>query len=706
MTTSENVLSAPTAVPGAPTVSDLPGEGASPYPLPRTHDFGLIRLFDGVSRMSGVLATLALLAMALVMTFEIGSRTFLNEPTAWATEISGYLLVAVVFLGLAAAQASNSHVQVELWIDRLSPTARIQVELICQWIGMFLILVLAWQMASFNMREYLADTRDWGLLSTPQWIPQLPVTIGLVCFAMAIMADLYRLAPPVQAWRRWLFPITLLALGVALVTLGENSVAIGRSRYDWGSLLIVAALTVGVVAWSGWRTALLTLAVLSGLALLFALARGQSIGVTGTLLAVSMMVLLLLGVRIAIALALVGLFGVFFLLSRPQLSLLAERAWSSTNSFTLTAVPMFIFMGGLLLRSGITAGMFDSLVRWFGRAPGGLAHATAGASAIFAAVSGSSLATAATLGKVSCPDMIARGYSPRLTYGVAAAGATLGVLIPPSIPMIIYGTTVGASVTHLFLAGVIPGLLLMALFMLMALGWALLRPGAAPPAHAYTMREKIVGSKSMLPFSLIIGSVLGSMYAGIATPTEAAAIGALSAFVLCLVRRKLSWGALIEIALDAARVTALLLLIVIGAAVFSWVFDYIRVPRALVDLINGAALEPWMILGLIMLAYLVLGMFVESIAMMLMTLPVTYPIAMALGLDPVWFGIFLVLMIEIGLITPPVGMVLFVLRSMNARARFTDIMTGALPFVVLMLLFAVLLYAYPQIVMWLPQQVK
>ncbi|MBJ7265281.1 MAG: TRAP transporter small permease, partial [Burkholderiaceae bacterium] len=326
MTTSENVLSAPTAVPVSATVSDLPGEGASPYPLPRTHDFGLIRLFDGVSRMSGVLATLALLAMALVMTFEIGSRTFLNEPTAWATEISGYLLVAVVFLGLAAAQASNSHVQVELWIDRLSPPARIQVELICQWIGMFLILVLAWQMASFNMREYLADTRDWGLLSTPQWIPQLPVTVGLVCFAMAIMTDLYRLAPPVQAWRRWLFPIALLALGVALATLGENSVAIGRSRYDWGSLLIVAAVAVGVVAWSGWRTALLTLAVLGGLALLFVLARGQSIGVTGALLAVSMMVLLLLGVRIAIALALVGLFGVFFLLSRPQLSLLAERA--------------------------------------------------------------------------------------------------------------------------------------------------------------------------------------------------------------------------------------------------------------------------------------------------------------------------------------------------------------------------------------------
>lgn len=417
-----------------------------------------------------------------------------------------------------------------------------------------------------------------------------------------------------------------------------------------------------------------------------------------------MMLLLFLGVRIGVALGLVGLFGVYFLLSRPQLSLLAERAWSSTNTFTLTAVPMFIFMGGLLLRSGITAGMFDALVRWFGRAPGGLAHASAGASAVFAAVSGSSLATAATLGKVACPDMIERGYSPRLTYGVAAAGATLGILIPPSIPMIIYGTTVGASVTHLFLAGMLPGLLLMACFMLGALVWALAVPGSAPVARAYTLREKLSASRGMVPFVAIIGAVLGSMYTGVATPTEAAAIGAVSAFVLCLVRRQLSWRALFEIAHDSAKVTALLLLIVVGAGIFSWVFDYLRLPREVVNLIQGADLSPALIVAAMVLAYLVLGMFVESIAMMLMTLPVTYPIAMSLGLDPIWFGVFLVLMIELGLITPPVGMVLFVLRSMNEKARFTDIIRGALPFVLIILLFLCLIYIYPQIVMWLPNK--
>ncbi|MBN3266465.1 hypothetical protein CUR95_03690 [Bordetella bronchiseptica] len=693
----------------APVMPIEPAElaGASPYPLAADRDFSLIRWMAGISRASGALATLALLLMALSMCYEIFSRYLFNSPTAWATEISGYLLVATVFFGLAAAQASNSHVQVELWIDRLSAPVRLRVELLCQWLALLFCVVLGWQMASFNVREYLNDTRDWGLLSTPQWMPELAVSVGMVVFCMSILVDLYRLSPPAQAWRRWLTPALLALLAAALVALGANTVPMaGGGRFDWGMALIVAVLLVCAWAWSGARTLAHVVLVVGGCAVLYGLARGQSLGWIAVLLVASMMLLLFLGVRIGVALGLVGLFGVYFLLSRPQLSLLAERAWSSTNTFTLTAVPMFIFMGGLLLRSGITAGMFDALVRWFGRAPGGLAHASAGASAVFAAVSGSSLATAATLGKVACPDMIERGYSPRLTYGVAAAGATLGILIPPSIPMIIYGTTVGASVTHLFLAGMLPGLLLMACFMLGALVWALAVPGSAPVARAYTLREKLSASHGMVPFVAIIGAVLGSMYTGVATPTEAAAIGAISAFVLCLVRRQLSWRALFEIAHDSAKVTALLLLIVVGAGIFSWVFDYLRLPREVVNLIQGADLSPALIVAAMVLAYLVLGMFVESIAMMLMTLPVTYPIAMSLGLDPIWFGVFLVLMIELGLITPPVGMVLFVLRSMNEKARFTDIIRGALPFVLIILLFLCLIYIYPQIVMWLPQQVK
>jgi len=687
--------------------SNLPSIlSVKPYPPSVASDFCLIRWMAGLSRVAGGLAAVALLLMALAMTVEIFSRSVFNAPTTWATEISGYLLAMTVFFGLAAAQTANSHVQVDLWIDRLSPSARRQTELLGQWLALLFGVVLAWQMISFNVREYLNDTHDWGLLATPLWLPQLPVSVGMTVFCMSILLDIYRLRAPAASWRRWLTPVMLASLALVLTALGPNATRIAGGRFDWGMVTIVIAVAVSVWAWSGARTLAQLVVMVGGTALLYMLARGQPLIWVALLLAVSMLLLLFLGVRIGVALGLVGLFGLYFLLSRPQLSLLAERAWSSTNTFTLTAVPMFVFMGGLLLRSGITSGLFDALSRWFGRVPGGLAHASVGASAVFAAVSGSSLATAATIGKVVCPDMIARGYSARLTCGVAAAGATLGILIPPSIPMIIYGTTVGVSVTHLFLAGILPGLLLMLCFMLGVLIWALAVPGAAPDARGYTVREKISALCGMAPFLAIIGAVLGSMYAGLATPTEAAAIGAMSAFSLCLWRRQLGWQALFEIAHDAARVTALLLLIVVGASIFSWVCDYLRLPREAVMLIEGAQWPPALVVVAMVLVYVVLGMFVESIAMMLMTLPVTYPIAMAMGLDPVWFGVFLVLMIEVGLITPPVGMVLFVLRGMDKKARFDDVIHGALPFVLIILLFLCLLYAYPNLVTWLPGRVK
>ena len=678
---------------------------ASPYPLSTKHDFIAITVFDTIGRFSGFLAALGLLTMALMMCYEIVVRYVFNSPTAWVTEISTYLLVAVVFLGLACAQRNNSHVQVELWVDRLSRKSRLTIEQITQWISLFFVGVLGWQMASFNVREFVNGTRDWGLLSTPQWIPEMSVSVGLGIFVLSILVDLYRLHPPEKIWRKWLVPVGLIALVASLVSLGRLNVQIQGTRFDWGTLLILFFVISSAFVWGSVRVACLVSALIGGFSILFWLANGQSLLVVGLILIFSMMFMLLLGIRIASALGFIGLLGVYFLLSRPQLSLIAERAWSSTNTFTLSAVPMFILMGALMLRSGVVTGMFDALVRWFGRTPGGLAHASAGASAVFAAVCGSSLATAATLGKVACPEMINRGYSVRLSYGITAAGATLGVLIPPSIPMIIYGTAIGASVTHLFIAGVIPGLLLMFVFMATAFIWALFNPHAAPATRAYTLKEKIQGSRGVAPFLFIILIVLGSMYAGVATPTEAAALGAIGAFVLCLTKRQINWSILLKIAIDTAQVTAMVLFIVVGASIFSWVVDFLRIPREMVAVIGKAGFDPWIIFAVMVLMYLILGMFVESIAMMLMTLPVTFPIAVAMGLDPIWFGVFMVLMIEVGLITPPLGMILFVLRSMDERVKFTELISGATPFVIIMVAFVILLYIFPQIVTWLPGKI-
>jgi tripartite ATP-independent transporter DctM subunit len=416
--------------------------------------------------------------------------------------------------------------------------------------------------------------------------------------------------------------------------------------------------------------------------------------------------LLLLGVRVALALGLTGTLGLYFLLPQPQLLLLAERSWTSVNSFSLTAVPMFVLMGGLLLKSGVGTEMFDALMRWFGRVPGGIAYASVGASTIFAAVSGSSLATAATLGTVACPEMTRRGYSIRLSYGVVAAGATLGILIPPSIAMIIYGTTVGAPVTVLFIAGIVPGLLLTIAFMAGVLVWSKLVPGAAPAGEAYTMADKLRALLGTLPFVVLIVAVLGSLYAGIATPTEAGAIGAAVALVLCLLRRRLTPATLYETALETVRVTSFLLLIVVGASILSWVFDFLRLPRTMVTVVEAAELAPWLVMAAIGLIYVVLGMFIDPISMMLMTLPVTFPIVAAMGFDAIWFGIALVLMIEVGLITPPVGIVLFVLRGIGESVPLKEIVYGVLPFVFIILAFLVVLYLFPEIVAWLPSRME
>ncbi len=665
----------------------------------------LIRFADGASALSGAISALGLLALAATIGYEVAARYLFNAPTSWVSEVGGYLLVAIVFLGLAAAQRGGSHIRVELLLDHLPPRAALELQHIANWIGVVFVIFCAWQSAAFTAGEYVNGTRSWGLLSTPQWIPQLPMAIGFSLFALALVADGYRLRTRFGASAQRIAPIALVLLVVCLVSLGRLPVAIGGGPLDLGSAAIVLACLTIALAWNGLRTALAFAAMLAALGLSFWLARSMPLAWVGAVLTTAILALLLSGVRIALALGIVGLSGLVFLLPKPQLLAIAERGWSNVNLFTLTAVPMFVLMSALLLRSGVTTRMYDSMVTWFGRIPGGLAHASVGAAAVFAAVSGSSIATAATLGTVACPEMIRRGYSPRLAYGVTAAGATLGIMIPPSIAMIIYGSTVGAPIDLLFIAGIVPGLLLAGAFMAGAFVWSISIPGAAPGGDRYPVSQKLAAVTNVLPFLLVIGAVLGSLYAGIATPTEAGAMGVAMALVLCVAFRRFSWRMLYEVAVETVSVTAFILMIVTGAAILSWVFDYLRLPRALVEYVRDTGFAPWIVIALVSAIYVVLGMFVESISMMLMTLPVTFPLVTSLGLDPIWFGIYLVLMVEVGLITPPVGIVLFVLKGNNPVA-LKDVAIGALPFVAIILGFVGVMFAYPELVGWLPNRSK
>ncbi|WP_170156453.1 TRAP transporter large permease [Roseovarius halotolerans] len=665
------------------------------------------RYEDALNRLAGitgVISAIGVLAMTGIVGYEVLSRSLFNEPTIWSAEISTYLLVAIAFLGLTAALRGGDHVQVEVLLTGLPD--RWSRRLLCfgDWLGLTMVAFAAWQMAFFNYAEYVNDTRDWGLLATPQWIPELPVSIGLALFAAGLLLEIMRKSE--RVFSVIIVALLMAGLAIALFILGARPPSILGTRLDWGSASIAIWICLSALAINGPGMAGAVGAALIGVSGIYWLANGLGLAAVGALIAMTILVLLVIGVRVALALGIMGLLTLLFLLPTPQLSVLAERSWNSVNTFTLTAVPMFVLMGALLIRSGVTREMFDAMGKWFGRTPGGLAHASVGASAVFAAVSGSSLATAATMGKVACPEMIERGYDRRLTYGVVAAGATLGILIPPSIAMIIYGTTVGVPVTQLFMAGVIPGLLLSAGFMGCVLIWSLLRPEATPRGMHYSLAEKIRGSLSVLPFGLIIVAVLGSLYAGFATPTEAGAVGAIASLLVCAMRRMVSLRLLYETALETARITSFLLLIVVGAAIMSWGFDFLQIPRSLVSTVDNANLPPWAVVLILAALYVVLGMFVESISMMLMTLPVTFPIIIALGLDPIWFGVALVVMIELGLVTPPVGIVLFVLRGVSGDVPLRDIVYGVLPFVVVILLFQVLIYFVPELVLWLPEQTK
>lgn len=423
----------------------------------------------------------------------------------------------------------------------------------------------------------------------------------------------------------------------------------------------------------------------------------------GTLYLVLMLTLLLGGVWIAIALGMVGIVGIA-IVQPVLLAGIASVVWGQLDSFVLTAVPLFLFMGSLLMNSGVSGRFYRGLAPWLVRVPGGLAQSNIVACAIFAALCGSSVATAGAIGSVAIPEMRARGYDPRVTAGTLAAGGTLGILIPPSIPFIIYGSSVGESVGRLFAAGMIPGLLLTLLFMSFLGVQAKLRPNLAPAHETTADARKVNTIPDILPIITLIVIVLGGIYAGVMTPTEAAGVGASGAVAIAALYRKISWAVLRRSLVDTVRSNAMILLIVVAAQVMSFALVSSGVPRGIVGVIAALDASRWVVFGVIAMAYLVLGCLMDALSLMLLTLPVVYPIVQAQGFDPIWFGVVLVLLLEVGLITPPVGMNLFVIQGISGRP-LGEVARGALPYVVIMLLEILLLVFFPWIALWLPGRV-
>lgn len=431
----------------------------------------------------------------------------------------------------------------------------------------------------------------------------------------------------------------------------------------------------------------------------------MSLSVTVTLMVLLLLILLFSGVRVGFALGMVGLLGLVFLLpgiESPE-RMMGNLAWSAINKFPLTPVPLFILMGELLVLARMNETLYGTLSLWLGNVKGGLCHATTVSCAIFAAMSGSSLATCATLGTIAGPEMLKRGYSKSITYGTISAGGTLGILIPPSITMIIYGNLAGVSIGHCFIAGVIPGILCTITFIILVDIWARMRPNSIPVTEPIKMglKKKLFSSVRMIPPMLVIFFVLGGIYLGVTTPTEAGAIGALCAFFLCLLQRNLSWSTLWQVLLSTVRTTSFIMVILAGASIVSFVTQYLRVPELLTKSVINLEVSPYVVMILFYVLYLILGMLVDPVSMMVMTVPTILPTVIMLGFDPIWFAVVVTLACEIGLITPPVGLNLYILRGVS-EAPLGEIALGAAPFVITLILNLAILTAFPILSLWLP----
>ena len=410
------------------------------------------------------------------------------------------------------------------------------------------------------------------------------------------------------------------------------------------------------------------------------------------------------GVWIGLSLAGVAWIGMELFTTRPVGDSMAITIWGSASSWTLTALPLFIWMGEILFRTKLSEDMFKGLAPWLEKLPGRLLHTNIIGCTIFAAVSGSSAATCATIGKMTLPELKRRGYPDSISIGTLAGAGTLGLLIPPSIIMIVYGVTANVSIAKLFIAGVFPGLILAGLFMAYTIVWALLHPDQIPPADQnLSFAQKLHESRHLIPVVSLIAAVLGSIYTGIATATEAAALGVVGSLLIAAMQGELSWKNFRDSLIGGTRLYCMIALILAGAAFLTLSMGYIGLPRHLAEWIIGLQLSPLALIVALMVFFIILGCFLDGISMVVLTMGVLLPTVEGAGIDLLWFGIFVVLVVEMAQITPPVGFNLFVLQGMTRR-DITWLARQAFPLFCLMIAMVLLMYFVPGIATWLPQQ--
>jgi len=610
---------------------------------------------DVLSLGSGTFGGIIMLIAAIITCYEIILRYVFNSPTAWTLELTVFILIWFGFISMAFAQREGRHINLDILVNRFSPRTR------AIWDGMTMIFTLFFTVIfTYYSYDFLADAvksheTTLGLFVAPMWVPKLALFAGGTILGLQLVKDIV----------------------VKFNTLRTQPLERGQGLQDNPIFLILAFLVVvGIAIW------------------LY-----QASPVAGLL--VLLLTLLFAAVPIFAALAFAGITGIFLLYGGLHgLHAIPNVGFGSLYNFALVCLPLFIIAAQFLVRSGAGNELYDLCDKWFGHFPGGLAVATIIACAIFAAISISSVVVAITIGLVALPALAARKYDKRFSYGVLTAGGTLGIMIPPSGTMIIYSAVTEESLGKLFIAGIIPGIILVAMFAIYTIFFCS-RTGGYEKVAPYSWKERFGAFKTAVWGLLAPIIIIGGIYTGIFTVLEAGAVVAIYAVVMSLARKKIKVSQVPEVLRESAVNGGMILVIIVGALIMGLFMTLLQVPNTVVQTVAAANMPGWAVIAVLMLGYIILGMFLEAVSIMMITLPIVYPLIISLGFDGIWFAVLVTLNMEMALVTPPVGLNLYVVKGISG-APIADVVRGVIPFFIIMLIGIVIFAFFPQLSTWLP----
>ena len=619
---------------------------------------GLERVIEPAGRWAFRLAMLVMALMMIPVFVDVILRYVSDGSLEGAYELEEFSLALVSFLALASIQAQKEHINITFVTDHLSAKVRLLLETFVWCASAPLVLMLAWRMAVAALGKYDVGEVSFDL-ELPIWPCMMVCAAGMALFGLYILAQ-------------------------ALENLGKSF----REGYGSGAVaaLVSAVIVLSIPVWFD------------------ALGIEPSAGALGGFSMLFMMLLLFIGMPIGLSMALVGSLGLLLLQPNPEaaLSMIGQSAYSKGAEYSYTVIPLFILMGEFAYYSGISRELFYAANMWLGRLPGGLAVAGIAGCTGFAAVCGDSMATAVTMGSVALPEMRKKNYHPGMSCACLAAGGTLGILIPPSMGFIFYAIVTEESIGRLFLAGVLPGLLLASMFIAYTVFVAIRHPELAPRGDATTFKEKLLSLKGVVVMLGLIFIILGGILLGLFSPNEGAGVGAACTFIYAFLSRKLSWQDTLKALRSTVTISARLMLILVSVGILGYFFAATQLPQMLAEFVGGLNANRYLILVGIVVLYIILGCIMNVIPMILLTLPALFPTILALQFDPVWFGVCVVLLMEMGQITPPVGVNVFAMSSVARDIPMADIFKSIVPYFCCMCLLLLLLVLFPGIALWLP----